>query len=156
MPRTIRAPRGTELMCKGWLQEAAAPRRAGRGTDSPRDREGDEDALQLFIQRTHPEDVLLPGHGVDQRSGAEEEQGLEERVGEYVEEAGGKEPDPDRGELVQQVRPAQAVGGAQIELDAGRGRLWPQPRRTLPPGDIARQWHLRGIVGHRPDRSNIQ
>src|SRR5690606_436653 len=58
----------------------------------------------------------------------------------------------ERGELVQQVRPATTVRRAQVELDE-LGRVGErQPRRLAAPFEVASERHLGGAVGHRPDR----
>ncbi len=51
------------------------------------------------------------------------------------------------------MRSTQAVGRAQVEFDQLRIGCRLQARRPLAHGEVARQRHLRGIVGHAADRA---
>ena len=57
----------------------------------------------LFLSAAHVAHVLLAAHGVDHRAGAEEEQGLEERVREQVEDRDPVRADAERQEHVAEL-----------------------------------------------------
>ena len=85
------------------LREEPGPRRNARdGEDAHRHGpEGDRDALAEAAHLAH---VLLAGERVDDGAGGEEEQRLEEGVGEEVEDAGGVSPDSAGQEHVAELR----------------------------------------------------
>jgi hypothetical protein len=83
-------------------KKPAKPGNAGDG--QRRDQHGAEGRLDLAVQRAHVLHLLLAAHGVNHRAGSEEEQRLEERVGEDVEDARGKCSDAERQEHVAELR----------------------------------------------------
>ena len=62
---------------------------------------GDGDAM---AEVSHVAHVLLAAHGVDHRPGAEEQQSLEERVSEDMEDGGGEGSNAEREEHVPELR----------------------------------------------------
>ena len=75
-----------------FREEAGEGRDAGDGDDAGgHGPEGDRDATS---QAAHLAHVLLAGEGVDDGAGGEEEKGLEEGVGEEMEDGGGVGGDP--------------------------------------------------------------
>ncbi len=83
-------------------EEAGEAGDAGDG--KRRDQHGAEGDLDLLAQRAHVLHLLLAAHGVNHRAGSEEEQRLEERVREDVEDAGGKRANAERQEHVAELR----------------------------------------------------
>ena len=67
------------------------------------------------MQVAHVAHVLLAAHGVNHRAGAEEQQGLEEGVGEDVEHARSECADAERQEHVSQLRD-RGVGQHALDI----------------------------------------
>ena len=85
------------------LAEEPRERRDARDRQRP-DQHRHEGDRQVLLQAAHVPHVLLAGHRVDDRAGAEEEQGLEERVRHQVERAGRERAHAHRQEHVAELR----------------------------------------------------
>ncbi len=134
----------------------------GDGQSSDRHRpEGDRDLLPQRAVEAH---VLLVMHGVDHRAGAEEEQGLEEGVGEEVEHRRAIGADSGGEEHVAQLR-AGRIGDHPLDVvlnrpdgggedggrsadhgdDGERGLAGLEHRRQSADHEHARRHHGRGV-----------
>ncbi len=128
--------------------EARERRHAGDG--EPADDEGARGDRHELAERAHAAHVLLVVHAVDDRAGAEEQQGLEEGVGDHVEDGDPVATDADGQEHVAELADRR-VGQHLLDVGLGHGDGGREQRGDhADPGDERGQ-PRRGGVQHRVD-----
>ncbi len=145
--RLARAQRSQQDLVLAVVAGEGRDPRDGQGADQ----EGPEGHRYLAAQPAHLPHVLLPGHGVDHRARAEEQQRLEEGVGEEVEHR-----HPERAHAAGQEHVAELadrrVGQDLLDVGLDEGHGGPQERG----GGTDDRHHPHGRLGHVVERGQAR